>query len=45
MYESVKETKMAELLMEVPDIHEKRENFKSIINDLTNAKNLIEGLM
>ena len=45
MYESVKETQMTELLLEEPDIHEKRSNLKSVIADLNNAKNLIESIM
>ena len=45
MYEAVKETQMTELLLEEPDIHEKRNNLKSIISDLNNAKNLIESIM
>ena len=45
MYEAVKETKMTELLLEEPDIHEKRSNLKSVISDLNNAKNLIESIM
>ena len=45
MYESVKETQMTELLLEEPDIHEKRNNLKSVVTDLNNAKNLIESIM
>ena len=45
MYEAVKESKMNELLMEVSDIHEKRNNLKSVISDLNNAKTLIESIM
>ena len=45
MYESVKETQMTELLLEEPDIHEKRNNLKSVVADLNNAKNLIESIM
>lgn len=45
MYESVKETQMTELLLEEPDIHEKRSNLKSVVADLNNAKNLIESIM
>ena len=31
MYEAVKETKMAELLMEVPDIHEREKILKQLL--------------
>ena len=45
LYESVKVRKPLELLREVDDIHVKRVNLKATIEELINAKKLLEEIM
>lgn len=45
LYEAIKINNIDELLIEIDDIHEKRSSLTSIINELTNAKELIESIM
>ena len=45
LYEIIKETDLKELLKEVDNIQERRNNLDTVINDLRSAKELIEGIM
>ena len=45
LYEIIKETDLEELLKEVDNIQERRNNLDTVINDLRSAKELIEGIM
>ena len=45
LYESVKVRKPLELLREIEDIHVKRVNLRKTIEELVNAKKLLEGIM
>ena len=45
LYEIIKKTELDELLKEVDNIQERRNNLDKIIKDLRSAKELIEGIM
>ena len=45
LYEIIKQTDLKELLKEVDNIQERRNNLDTVIKDLRSAKELIEGIM
>lgn len=45
LYESIKKCDITNLLVEIDDIHEQRNNLSETVRDLSKAKNLIEGIM